>query len=452
MKRFWVRSYRSILALAAFTSVVWDMGNQILRSGVDPVNALSHFTMLSNLFGAGVLAWCAAASGKRTTARIDRYRGAAVVYLIVTGAVFAILMDGGAGAQHVNPWSNTVLHQLMPIALVVDWILVPPIVRIHWRQALWWLAFPVVYAAWILTRGPFVNWYPYKFIDPTGPDGYGPVSLNIVGMSVAVLVLIALVRWVGNGRAMDAYTRPPVAPMLLAAARNNASWCEAMCQAHGVTGELSEDAWVNLKKNVLFYPNLVTLCPTMSSSEVLTVLREASLEPLFVKDSFVEIDLAPGNYRILFEAEWIHRPGEVAAAAREPAWDGSDQQWRRVTDVDELRQWEQAWTGYETPHRIFPETLLLADDVIFLGGFSEDVLVAGAVLHLSHGVSGVSNVFGPSGETDSTWSGMISCARGEVPGTDLVGYERGTDLATAVAKGFTSLGPLRVWQQNTVGR
>lgn len=104
--------------------------------------------------------------------------------------------------------------------------------------------------------------------------------------------------------------------MLLAAARNNSSWCEAMCRAHGFSGEISDVAWVNLKKSLTYYPNLVILSPSMSGSEVLDVLREAPLGPLFVKDSFANADLLPGNYRILIEAEWIHRPAAAAARRR----------------------------------------------------------------------------------------------------------------------------------------
>ncbi|WP_371516633.1 hypothetical protein [Kitasatospora sp. NBC_01300] len=236
--------------------------------------------------------------------------------------------------------------------------------------------------------------------------------------------------------------------MLLAAARNNSSWCEAMCRAHGFSGEISDVAWVNLKKSLTYYPNLVILSPTMSGSEVLDVLREAPLGPLFVKDSFANADLLPGNYRVLIEAEWIHRPAAVAAPAPVASRDGADQRWRRVTGADGLRTWEQAWTGGgDTSVNTFPETLLLDDDVVFLGGFSGDSLVAGAVLHLSHGVAGVTNVFGPPGESARTWAGLVSCAHEEAPGVDLVGYERDAELAAAEANGFAPLGPVRIWQQ-----
>ncbi|MEU8924831.1 hypothetical protein AB0D10_28470 [Kitasatospora sp. NPDC048545] len=223
------------------------------------------------------------------------------------------------------------------------------------------------------------------------------------------------------------------------AARNNASWCEAMCQAHGRPGELSDLAWVNPQNNLAYYPNLVTLSPSVSGADVREALRGESQGAMSVKDSFASLDLLPDDYGILFEAEWIHRPAPAARAGC---------QWMRITDIDDLRQWEKARSGSEESSGEFPESLLRDDRVIIVGGFSGDRLESGAVLHISHGVAGVSNVFGPAGEAESSWAGLVSCAAREVPGVDLVGYERGAQLAAATANGFHSLGPLRVWQRN----
>ncbi|MFI0988460.1 Pr6Pr family membrane protein [Streptomyces exfoliatus] len=200
--RPWVSGYRILLALSAYAAVGWDISHQLLLSGVDPVDALSYFTMLTNLFGATVLLWCALPVG---SLRRDRFRGAAVVYLVVTGVVFATLMGGGQGLEHVNPWSNAVLHQIMPVALLLDWLINPPAERIPARRALWWLAFPVLYVAWTLVRGQLVDWYPYLFLDPRGPDGFAPVVQNIAGMTVAVTVLIMAVSWIGNLRRTASY-------------------------------------------------------------------------------------------------------------------------------------------------------------------------------------------------------------------------------------------------------
>ncbi|MFH9349563.1 hypothetical protein [Kitasatospora sp. NPDC017646] len=244
------------------------------------------------------------------------------------------------------------------------------------------------------------------------------------------------------------------APTVLAAARNNASWCEVMCRAFGFPGETTGVAWVSPRNTLAYYPNLVTLSPSISGAEVLETLQggvpgaPGSSGPLSVKDSFGCLDLLPGDYEVLFEAEWIHRPTSAAPPGVTVSQVAAGKRWRRITGLDDLWAWETAWGGTDRSARAFPEVLLSEDGVVFLGGFSDERLVAGAVLHLSDGVAGVSNVFGPEGESASTWAGVVSCALREVPGADLVGYERGEGLAAAAANGFAPIGPLRVWQQN----
>lgn len=64
-----------------------------------------------------------------------------------------------------------------------------------------------------------------------------------------------------------------------------------------------------------------------------------------------------------------------------------------------------------------------------------------AVLTQAAGVVGVSNVAG------DVWPAVLASAAARFPGVPLVGYERGEDLAHALAAGFTAIGPLIVWQR-----
>ncbi|HEY4456169.1 MAG TPA: hypothetical protein VGN81_17790 [Pseudonocardiaceae bacterium] len=57
------------------------------------------------------------------------------------------------------------------------------------------------------------------------------------------------------------------------------------------------------------------------------------------------------------------------------------------------------------------------------------------------GVVGVTNAVG------TVWSAVIGSAAARFPGVPLVGYERGADLTRALASGFTTVGPLVVWQR-----
>ena len=57
--------------------------------------------------------------------------------------------------------------------------------HISFRTALWWVVYPLTYAAYTLVRGPIVLWYPYPFLDPA-QHGYGQVALTCVGIGLAV--------------------------------------------------------------------------------------------------------------------------------------------------------------------------------------------------------------------------------------------------------------------------
>jgi len=153
-------------------------------------NLLSYFTVLSNLFGAGVLL----VGAFRPVP--DLVRGAATLYLGMTGIVFALLLSG-LDLGLLEPWANTVLHYVMPVVLVADWLLVPPRGGFPVARSLWWLVFPAVYLPYTLVRGALVGWYPYPFVDPR-PRGYPHVVTMSVGIAVAFGVAALAVGWAGD--------------------------------------------------------------------------------------------------------------------------------------------------------------------------------------------------------------------------------------------------------------
>ena len=48
-----------------------------------------------------------------------------------------------------------------------------------------WLVFPILYCVYSLIRGPFVDFYPYPFLDPRLDGGYGRVVIFVVILAVA---------------------------------------------------------------------------------------------------------------------------------------------------------------------------------------------------------------------------------------------------------------------------
>ena len=197
-----VRAYRwggAALVLSAAAHIVvsaWD----------DPTfslgNFFSYFTVLSNLYAAAVLVATGAWAGERLTDRCEMLRGAAVLYMGMTGLVYALLLSG-VDVQ-TDGYSNWVLHRIVPLLVVLDWLYEPPERPIDVRSALGWLVFPLLYLLYTLVRGPIVDWYPYPFVDPTRDGGYVRVALNSVGIGVGFVVATWLVtaaaRWAGARR------------------------------------------------------------------------------------------------------------------------------------------------------------------------------------------------------------------------------------------------------------
>jgi hypothetical protein len=112
--------------------------------------------------------------------------------MTVTYVVFAVLLrDAQEQLQTHVAWVDSVLHRVMPIAVMADWLIEPPHGTISFRRALVpWLAFPLAWTAFTLIRGEIDGRYPYPFLDPAN-GGYGVVALYCV----AILVLFTAVVW-----------------------------------------------------------------------------------------------------------------------------------------------------------------------------------------------------------------------------------------------------------------
>ena len=163
-------------------------------------NFFSFFTIQSNLFAAVVLLWGATNDqAGRDAVRVDLVRGAATLYVCITGVVVVVLLSGMQDGLAVPiAWVDVVVHQVTPIVMVADWLLVPPTTRIPWRRALVWLAYPLLFATYSLIRGLIVDWYFYPFLSPDQADGYGAVALYVVGIAVGALLGTVPVVLVGN--------------------------------------------------------------------------------------------------------------------------------------------------------------------------------------------------------------------------------------------------------------
>jgi len=83
--------------------------------------------------------------------------------------------------------SDYMLHYVMPLAMLVDWLAFTPRGDLRWRDAATWLVVPTLYGGWTLLHGALSGFYPYPFMD-VAALGYAGVLLNMVGLLIGFLV------------------------------------------------------------------------------------------------------------------------------------------------------------------------------------------------------------------------------------------------------------------------
>jgi hypothetical protein len=125
-KRPLLIAVRLILALLALAAIGTQFAIQV-RLELSVVNFFSYFTNLSNLFAAIILGFGAfqLAAQRAPSASHDLLRTVSTLNMAVVGIVFTTLLrDVDLGS--LLPWVNTVLHDIMPVAVVLEWFFYPP--------------------------------------------------------------------------------------------------------------------------------------------------------------------------------------------------------------------------------------------------------------------------------------------------------------------------------------
>lgn len=205
--RFAAVIFRLVLAAASLGAMAFQLFAIHIPSGYNAANFFSYFTNLSNILISVVFIITAVRviTGRSAPTRDTGIRGAAVVYIAFVGLVFnTLLRDVELG--DLIPWVNAIVHFIIPIAVLLDWVVWPPRNRLPLRVVPLWMIFPVVYVAYSLIRGAITGFYPYPFFNPAVSGGYGGVALYCLVMVVGFVVLALLVRWLGNLRSTTSVT------------------------------------------------------------------------------------------------------------------------------------------------------------------------------------------------------------------------------------------------------
>jgi hypothetical protein len=189
-----IRTLRVLFAALTAAALVSIVVDGLATPTFSLVNYFSYFTVISNVLTVLVLAIGGVIDPRSSGWQL--FRGAVTLYMVITGIIYAVLLSN-IDVGVADPWTNNVVHRIMPVVLLLDWILAPPRRHISESRSLTWLLFPLLYGIYTLIRGPVVDWYPYPFLDPRS-QGYLALVIGLVVLTVAFALMALAVNALGR--------------------------------------------------------------------------------------------------------------------------------------------------------------------------------------------------------------------------------------------------------------
>lgn len=194
----WSRLLTAAVCLVALVHrMLWGMGSQSIASD----NFFAYLTIQSNTAFA-VLCVVAGIIAMRTPEDppwLTTARALVLSWTITAGLAFGLIVwqAGVRGIPISVPWSDVVLHFILPAWTIVAWTLGPGRRAAHWRVVPYALLYPIVWGVFTIWRGSVIGWYPYYFLDPRQVSGLpemaasSAVALSIFALVGTVLVAIS---------------------------------------------------------------------------------------------------------------------------------------------------------------------------------------------------------------------------------------------------------------------
>ncbi|MFM6981604.1 MAG: Pr6Pr family membrane protein [Microbacteriaceae bacterium] len=186
-----------VAALWILVSITTQIVDKTVNGVFRPEEYYSYFTIQSShmnvvvLLIGGIIALTRGVDPRWYTV----VRASIVTYAVVTGVVYNLLLrdvpsSDGFVSQFTFP--NEVMHVIIPAFIAIEWLLMPGRSRLSWNVLAVTCAYPLVWAGATMIRGALDGWYPYPFLEPFGPAGWGGVAAYIAGIAGFIIALGAI--------------------------------------------------------------------------------------------------------------------------------------------------------------------------------------------------------------------------------------------------------------------
>lgn len=198
------RLFAALIAVIAWAALGIQFHATFSANGSVPETIwilLRFFTIITNLLVAIIM----------TAVTIDRrvspfLQAGAALAIGLVGVVYMTLLRGLVHLEGPALLADTLLHYVVPIAMVLYWLVIAPKLGLRWHHPLLWSAYPLAYFGYAIVRGSIDGRYPYPFMDVT-KLGPGQTAFNALGLAAAFvisgLLMVAYSRFMGRDQ-----TRP----------------------------------------------------------------------------------------------------------------------------------------------------------------------------------------------------------------------------------------------------
>lgn len=191
------RNFQLLGGLIGWTAILLQLYVTLENRQVSVLYSLirffSYFTILTNTLVAinFTALWLFPLSSPAAFFKKYTTTTAIMVYILVVGIIYNVLLRGIWPVSGLGKLADELLHSFIPLFYWVYWFFIAERKKLFWKNAIYWMGYPVVYLVYTLFRGTITHTYPYPFID-VNVLGYQQVIVNCIGVGVLFYLLFIL--------------------------------------------------------------------------------------------------------------------------------------------------------------------------------------------------------------------------------------------------------------------
>lgn len=156
---------------------------------------LNYYTLFTNVLCAVYFFAAMIYEANRGTTLLPAVKGAIVLGITITGLVYHFMLSGSFQMQGTITLSNLLLHYVVPLMSVLDWLLFSDKGHYSWKSPFVWLILPDGYFVYVFIRvtlgaslGYDGNRYPYPFLN-VDALGWGKVLVTGLVLNLFFVLL-----------------------------------------------------------------------------------------------------------------------------------------------------------------------------------------------------------------------------------------------------------------------